>query len=322
MADIATIPRRRLPVLPILVGVLLLGVVLFLGWNLSGPVTYILHLRAVKLAALVLVGASIGMATVLFQTLTGSRLLTPGIVGFDALFVFLQTVLVVALGGLGYTILPPMTKFLAETGILIAAALMLFGLLLKDGARDMTRMILAGVILGVLLRGLAELGQRTLDPSAYAVVQQAAFASFNSVPKDQLAIAAIVLAIAAGLAMRLAGRMDVAALGEQTARSLGLNYRRTALQALALVAAMTAVSTALVGPITFLGLLAASLAHQVVRTHRHAVLLPAAGLIGAAILVYGQFVFERLLAMQSSLALLVEFAGGLLFLSLVLRRQR
>ena len=178
------------------------------------------------------------------------------------------------------------------------------------------------MILGVLLRGLAGLGQRLMDPSEFAVVQQASFVSFTSVPEDQLAIAAAVLAVAAGLALRLAGRMDVAALGERTARSLGLAYRRTALQALALVAAMAAVSTALVGPITFLGLLAASLAHHLAGTHRHAILLPAAGLIGATILVFGQFVFERLLSMQSSLALLVEFAGGLLFLALVLRRQR
>ncbi|MBB94136.1 MAG: enterobactin ABC transporter permease [Rhodobacteraceae bacterium] len=311
-----------LPVLPLLGGVLALGVVLFLGWNLSGPVGFILELRVTKLVALVLVGAGIGMATVLFQTLAGSRLLTPGIVGFDALFVFLQTLLVISLGGLGYTMLPPTAKFLAETGILIVAAMALFGVLLKDGARDMTRMILAGVILGVLLRGLAALGQRTLDPSEFAVVQQAVVASFNTVPKDQLAIAALVLLIATTLSLRLAGRMDVAALGERTARSLGLNYRRTALQALALVAAMSAVSTALVGPITFLGLLASSLAHHVAGTHRHAVLLPAAALIGAAILVYGQFVFERLLSMQSSLALLVEFAGGVLFLALVLRRAR
>lgn len=298
------------------------GGALFLGWGLSGPVAFLLELRAIKLAALVLVGAAVGMSTVLFQTLAGSRLLTPGIVGFDALFVFLQTALVLSLGGLGYMQLPPTGKFLAETAMLMLAAMVLFGLVLCDGARDMTRMILAGVILGVLLRGLSELGQRLLDPAAFAVVQGAVFASFGAVPTDQLALAAAVLALAALIAMRLANRWDVAALGEPTARSLGLDYRRTALTALALVAAMTAVSTALVGPVTFLGLLAASFAHHLTATYRHAVLLPAAGLIGAAILVYGQFVFERLLSMQSSLALLVEFAGGFLFLFLVLRQQR
>ncbi|EPX75489.1 ABC ferric siderophore transporter, inner membrane subunit [Salipiger mucosus DSM 16094] len=92
--------------------------------------------------------------------------------------------------------------------------------------------------------------------------------------------------------------------------------------ALALVAAMIAVSTALVGPITFFGLLAASLARHLVDTHRHAVLIPAAALVGAVILVAGQFVFERLLSSQSALPVVVEFFGGLLFLFLVLRRRR
>jgi iron complex transport system permease protein len=69
-------------------------------------------------------------------------------------------------------------------------------------------------------------------------------------------------------------------------------------------------------------LLAASLARHLTDSHRHAVLIPAAALIGALILVTGQFLFERLMGSQSALAVVVEFFGGLLFLGLVLRRGR
>ena len=60
---------------------------------------------------------------------------------------------------------------------------------------------------------------------------------------------------------------------------------------------------------------------RLTNTHRHAVLLPAAALIGALILVAGQFVFERLMGAQSALAVIVEFFGGLLFLALVLQKK-
>lgn len=303
-------------------GLLVLAVALFLLWGLRAPVAFILSLRSEKLAALVLVGAATGAATVIFQTIAANRLLTPGIVGFDALFIFIQTTLVMILGGVGYADLPVTPKFLAEAACLTAAAMALFGVLFRKGAEDVIRMILTGVILGALLRGLAEFVQRLLDPSEFAVVQQASIASFNSVDEGQLGIAAVVLVLALLAAWRLAPALDVAGLGRAKARTLGLPHDRLVLAALGIVALLVSVSTALVGPITFLGLLAASLAHAALRDFRHAVLIPAAALIGASILVAGQAVFERVLGLQSALAIVVEFAGGLLFLALVLARRR
>lgn len=294
----------------------------FLAWHLRAPYAVILELRAAKLLALICVGAATGAATVLFQTIAMNRLLTPGIVGFDALFILMQTMLVAVLGGVGAAQIPAMPRFVIEAAVLMCAATALFGLLLRRDSADVTRMILSGVILGVLLRGLAEMVQRLLDPSEYAVVQQAMFASFGRVGSDQLVAALAVLTVALGLALRMAPALDVAGLGRQTARGLGLNHDRLVLRALMLIAALVSVSTALVGPITFLGLLAASLARHLVDTHRHAVLIPAAALIGALTLVAGQFVFERLLAQQSALSVVVEFCGGILFLALVLRKLR
>lgn len=312
-------PERRL----ILLGGILLGAaLLFTLWNLRAPYGFILSLRLTKLASLCVVGAAIGVATVLFQTVAANRLLTPGIVGFDALFVFIQTALVITLGGAGFDTLPPLAQFGAEAAILAIAAMVLFGVLLRRGADDVLRLVLTGVILGVMLRGLASLAQRLLDPAEFAIVQREMFATFGAVDRTQLAIAAGLLGAGFVAAMRLAPRLDLAALGRSTAMPLGLDHDRVVLVALGIVALMVSASTALVGPITFLGLLAASLAHAVLGTWRHRLLLPAAGIIGATILVFGQFVFERLLGLQSTLTVIVEFLGGLLFLVLVLRRAR
>lgn len=294
----------------------------FLAWHLRPPYGFILDLRAGKLAALICVGAATGAATILFQTVAMNRLLTPGIVGFDALFVLMQTVLVALLGGIGVGQIPSTLRFWIEAAVLMAAATVLFGVLLRRDAGDVTRMILTGVILGVLLSGIAEMVQRMLDPSEFAVVQQAMFASFGAVDRGQLTSAIMLLLLSLTVALRLAPSLDVAGLGRGTARGLGLDHDRLVITSLLLIAAMVSVSTALVGPVTFLGLLAASLARHVTDTHRHAVLIPAASLIGAVILVAGQFVFERLLGQQSALAVVVEFFGGLLFLGLVLRKVR
>ncbi|MCP1170528.1 iron chelate uptake ABC transporter family permease subunit [Limimaricola litoreus] len=302
-------------------GVLALGCACFLLWNLRAPMGFILSLRATKLAALLIVGAATGAATVLFQTVAGNRLITPGIVGFDALFVFLQTMLVLALGGAGYATLPTLPAFLIETACLAGAGMALFGLLLRRGAGDLIRLVLSGLILGVMLRGLSGFAQRLLEPSEFAVVQQASFASFGAVDATQLAIAAPLLGLALALAWRLSPRLDLALLGRDKAITLGLDFDRFVMVVLGLIAVMVAVSTALVGPVTFLGLLAAALAQALLRHPHHAALVPAAAALGALILVAGQFLFERLLGFQSTLAVIVEFLGGLVFLVLVLRRS-
>ncbi|PHP26595.1 iron chelate uptake ABC transporter family permease subunit [Limimaricola cinnabarinus] len=304
----------------LMAGMLALGCAAFLLWNLRAPMGFILSLRATKLAALLIVGAATGAATVLFQTVAGNRLITPGIVGFDALFVFLQTMLVLALGGAGYAALPVLPAFLIETACLAGAGMALFGLLLRRGAGDLVRLVLSGLILGVMLRGLSGFAQRLLEPSEFAVVQQASFASFGAVDHVQLFIAAPLLGLALLVAWRLSPRLDLALLGRDKAITLGLDFDRLVLGVLGLIAMMVAVSTALVGPVTFLGLLAAALAQALLRRLDHAALLPAAAGLGALILVTGQFLFERILGFQSTLAVIVEFLGGLVFLALVLRR--
>lgn len=259
------------------------------------------------------------MSTVVFQTVTGNRILTPAIMGFDALFLLIQTLLVFLLGGTAYIGLLGPSKFLLETAVMMAAAMALFSLLLGRGRQDMHRMILVGVIFGVLFRSLTTFFQRIIDPSEFAVVQSAMFASFGSVDPTQLSIASAVCIVVLAVLWRLVETLDVLALGRNSAIGLGLAYDRLALVLLALVAALVSVSTALVGPITFLGLLVSAMAHSLMRSHRHALLLPAAGMISALVLVAGQGLFERVLRLQSTLAVIIEFLGGMLFLYLVLR---
>ena len=280
---------------------------------------FIIGLRAGKLAALVIVAVSIGVATILFQTVATNRVLTPSIMGFDALYVLLQTLLVMTLGGAGYVGLPAGTRFLAEIGVMSALAALLFGTLLLRGGRDVPRMILTGVILGVLFRSLSGFLGRVLDPNEFSVVQAVSFASFNRVDVTLLPIAAVMAAVAVAAALRLSAQLDVLALGRDAAVSLGLRHRAVVVGVLALVAVLVSVSTALVGPVAFFGLIVAGLAHGLMRTASHAVLLPAAGLLAAILLVGGQWLFERQLGQAATLSVVVEFAGGLFFLYLLLK---
>lgn len=326
IADARSPSHRKTGMLLGLSALLIAASALWLFQGLGeGNRAFILHLRAVKLGALLVVASAVGVSTLLFQTVAANRVLTPSIMGFDALYVLLQTAMVAGLGVAGFAAIPNVTKFLLELVLMCGLAVLLFGTLLGRGSRDIGRTILTGVILGIMFRSASGLLARLIDPNEFAVVQAASTVSFTRADPTLLPIGAAISAVAIGAALWLAPRLDVLALGRDTAVSLGLRHGRMVVVTLGLVAVLVSVATALVGPLSvfgspaFFGLVIAGLAHGLVRHHRHAVLLPAAALIAANILVIGQMVFERLLGQQAALSVVIEFAGGLFFLYLLLK---
>ena len=294
---------------------------LFLTLNVKGDWDFVLQLRLTKLAALLLVAYAVGVSTQLFQTLTNNPILTPSILGFDALYMFLQTLLVFTLGGVGYTSLPAVGKFGFELAVMMGGSLLLFYTLVKQGGRDLSRMILIGVIFGILFRSLSSLLSRMIDPEEFTAAQANMFATFNTVHSELLGIGAIVLLISAAIIWRERHRLDVYLLGRNQAINLGINYTRNTLWLLLWIAALVATATAVVGPVSFFGLLVAALANHFSPSVKHSVRLPMTFCVGGILLVGGQTIFEHFLGMQAVLSVVVEFAGGLVFLYLVLKKK-
>lgn len=304
----------------IIMSVLLaLACIAFMTIGAKGSWSFLVVFRGTKLLALLLVSVAISVATLLFQTISGNRILTPSIMGFDALYLLVQTLLVFTLGGFTYVALDGQLKFLAEVGVMLFAATLLFTTIMGKGKQDLHRMVLVGIIFGVLFRSLSGFLQRIIDPNDFAILQGASFAQFSSVDKELLGVSILLVSGCCMVIWRHRHVLDVIALGRNNAINLGVNYERTSFLVLVLVATLVSVSTALVGPVAFFGLLVTSLAHFIMNTHRHSILLPASILIASIILVTGQTAFERILKSQSTLSVTVEFFGGLLFLLLLFR---
>lgn len=297
------------------------AIIVFMTIGLRGNLAFVLELRAIRLLALIEIAVAVALATVIFQTVTGNRILTPSIMGLDALYILGQTSLVVVLGGVGFAALDARMKFSGEVALLCALALCLFLPMLR-ARMDMNLMLLTGVVLGVLFRSLNGLLTRLIDPNAFAVVQTSWFADFTSLETDLVVIGAVLTAAAGIIAWRARHVLDVAALGADTATGLGIAWRPTIAGFLLLVAALTAVSTAVVGPVAFFGLLVVAAAERLVGTRRHAILMPAAALTGIIVLVGGQTVLDHAFDSASTLGVMVEFFGGLTFLILLFASRR
>lgn len=309
-------------VLALLGGLAILSGALFMTVGARGDWHFVLAYRGVKLAAMALVGYSIAVSTVLFQTVANNRILTPSIMGFDALYGLIQTALVFSVGSAAVNAIDPRALFLLQVAAMVVFASLLYRWLFTGAARSLHLLLLGGVVFGILFRSLSGFMRRVLDPDEFLVLQDRLFASFGRADPQLLAIAAILVVGVSVVGWRQIRTYDVLALGRDDAIGLGVDYNRAVTTILVLVAILVSVSTALVGPVTFFGLLVANLAYLLVRSHRHMLIIPAAVLLAMVSLVAGQLVLERVFAFDTALAIVIEFVGGLVFILLLVRGAR
>nr|WP_242589662.1 iron chelate uptake ABC transporter family permease subunit [Corallococcus macrosporus] len=308
-------PERRLFLLGAL-AVLCVGV--FMTVDAGGQWDFVLPFRARKVATVLLVGYAIAVSTVLFQTVTENRVLTPAIMGFDTLYLLLQTGLLFFLGTRTLAGLDVRLLFAVEVGLMVLFSAVLHRWLF-EGGRSVHLLLLTGVVLGVLFRSLSSFLQRLIAPGEFDFLQDRFFASFNNPDPDLLLVSTVMTVGASFVGLRLLRACDVLNLGRDVAINLGVDHRRTVSRLLAVVAVLVSVSTALVGPVTFFGLLVANLAHGLVRSHRHVHVLPAAVLLAVIGLLGGQLVLERVFSFGANLRVIIEFLGGLMFITLLMR---
>ncbi|SFS44232.1 iron complex transport system permease protein [Porphyromonadaceae bacterium NLAE-zl-C104] len=301
---------------------LLAAAALFLFYNMGNNWEFALRLRGVKVAAILVVSCCVAYSSVAFQTLTNNRILTPSIMGFESVYLLIQTVIVFVYGDQTFRVLSSLDNFFLSVLGMVGFAFLLYILIYKKGKDNLYLLLLVGIILGTLFNSLSSFMQLLIDPSDYFIVQGKMFATFNKINRDLLWPSAGVLVVLLVVGFRTTKYLDVLALGRDQAINLGLNYNRTVQLFLIIIAILVSVSTALVGPITFLGLLVTNLTYELFKTHRHGVIIAACCLVTAVTLLSGQFVMERLFHLSIPVSAIINLIGGLYFMYLLLRVRK
>lgn len=315
-------PRRARIVVAVLAVLLFGAIACFMTYDLKGSLSFALELRSRKVATMVVVGAGLGTSAVLFHTVSGNRILTPSLMGFDSLYILIQTVAAYLLGTFAYLSIDPRLRFGAEVLVMIAFALLLNRLFLSRARNDLALLLLGGIVLGGVFASVSNLVARLIDPNEFVTLQDQFFASFATVDEQLLGISTMAFVAVLTIVWRMRHRLDVMALGREQAISLGVDVDLTTRIVMALVAVLVSVSTALVGPITFLGLLVSNFAYQATGTFRHRYTVVATCLAGAGALVAAQFVLEELFDFTTRSSIIISFFGGVAFIIVLMKESR
>lgn len=312
--------RRRLKTsMVVLAGLVLLFIGLY-QFAFVNPkfFAYAMGLRLPRLAVILIAGFAISAAAIVFQTIIRNTIVTPCLLGMNSLYLLIHTAVVFFLGSGSLFAVNPVYAFAADVIVMGFVAGFIYYTIFQKTGGNVLYVLLIGTVLSTFFSSMQNSLTRIMDPNEYDALLNTLTASFTNVNAACIIPGALLLAAIAWWLRKDLAILDVISLGREQAVSLGADYERTLRRLMVGVALYIAVATALVGPLSFLGLITANVARQLFTTYRHTWLIAGSASVGMLILTAGQFVVEHVMVYAVPVSVFVTIGGGIYFLYLVL----
>lgn len=282
---------------------------------------YVIPKRLARLVAMVIGGVCIAWSSIVFQTLTGNRILTPAIMGYEAVYLLLQSVMILALGTQSLMLLGPNGNFLLSVLVMLAYSWILHRWLFRQDRQNVYFLLLVGLVLTMVIGTFTQFVQLKTSPGEFSILLGFTQASFGKAEPAQLLASAAVVVVVCLVGRRQLPTLDVLSLGRDQAMSLGVDHPRAVQLHLALIAVLVAVSTSLLGPTAFMGIFVANTAYALARTRRHRITLPAGCAIAVGMFILAQLAVEHVFNYKTTVGILVNLVCGGWFLALMVRTR-
>ncbi|HCA5868553.1 TPA: iron chelate uptake ABC transporter family permease subunit [Pseudomonas aeruginosa] len=282
---------------------------------------YVIPKRLNRLATIVIGGICVAVSSIIFQTIAGNRILTPAVMGYEAVYLLLQSLLTLIVGGHGLIAIGRNEGFFLSIAFMLAYSWVVHRYLFRDGKRNVYYLLLLGLVLTMLFSTIIQFVQLKISPGDFGIVQGFIYASFNRARPEQLVYAGVLVAAIAIVLAKTLPSLDVLALGREQSASLGLDYKRSVRLYLALTAALVAISTSLIGPTAFMGIFVANITYSLTRSTWHRLTLPTGCAVAIGIFIVAQLLVEHVFNYTTTVSILVNLVCGAYFLMLTVRTR-
>ncbi|MGK9164783.1 iron ABC transporter permease [Inquilinus limosus] len=268
----------------------------------------------------VVVGAALAVSGAQMQTVLNNPLADPFTLGISAAASFGAALAIV----LGVALVPALTDFMVPVNaflMALAAALGLHALSQRRGV-TMETVVLLGIAIVFTFNALLSLLQYVASEQALAAVVFWTMGSLGKATWGKLAVTAVVLVVLLPLMARRAWQLTALRLGEDKARSFGIDVRRLRLETILAVSLLAAVPVAFVGTIGFVGLVGPHIARMLIGEDQR-FFLPASALAGALMLSATSIVSKSIVpGVIFPIGVITALVGVPFFFSLILTSRR
>lgn len=307
-----------------LIAIIIVAAFLFIGVKFHNHklLRYAMKLRIPKVIAMIITAFAIGAATIIFQSVINNTIVTPCLLGMNALYTLIHTSVVFVLGSGSILFTNDNLSFLVDLVLMGIIATVVYSWLFKMTGHNVLYVLLVGTVLTSFFSSIQSTLTRVMDPNEYDTLLTSLVASFSNINSEIIIFSVIILALIGVIFRKELALLDVITLGKEQEINLGVDYDRCIRRLLLAVTLCIAVATAMVGPISFLGLIIANISRQLLKTYRHTQLIAGAALMGVIALIGGQFIVERVFVYSIPISVFITVAGGIYFLYLILKGSR
>lgn len=307
-----------------LIAIIIVAAFLFIGVKFHNHklLRYAMKLRIPKVIAMIITAFAIGAATIIFQSVINNTIVTPCLLGMNALYTLIHTSVVFVLGSGSILFTNDNLSFLVDLVLMGIIATVVYSWLFKMTGHNVLYVLLVGTVLTSFFSSIQSTLTKVMDPNEYDTLLTSLVASFSNINSEIIIFSVIILALIGVIFRKELALLDVITLGKEQAINLGVDYDRCIRRLLLAVTLCIAVATAMVGPISFLGLIIANISRQLLKTYRHTQLIAGAALMGVIALIGGQFIVERVFVYSIPISVFITVAGGIYFLYLILKGSR
>lgn len=284
-------------------------------------VRYAMKIRTPKLIVMIITAFSIGAASIIFQSIINNRIVTPCLLGMNALYTLIHTVVYFFAGAASIFVYNANASFAMDLVLMGVTATVVYSYLFKKTKHNVLYVLLIGTVLSSFFSSVQNTLTRIMDPNEYDTLLSTLVASFSNINSEIIIFSVIVLAALAVIFRKELRLLDVLTLGKDQAINLGVDYDRCIRRLLLGVTLCIAVATAMVGPISFMGLIIANLSRQLLKTYRHSQLVLGSALFGIIVLVGGQILVEHVFSYTIPVSVFITVGGGIYFLYLLLTNK-
>ena len=283
---------------------------------------YAMRLRTPKLIVMLITAFAIGGASIVFQSIINNTIVTPCLLGMNSLYTLIHTAVVFFAGTGSFLALNANASFAVDVVLMGLVATVIYGWLFQKTRHNVLYVLLIGTVLSSFFSSIQTTLTRIMDPNEYDTLLTTLVASFSNVNSEIILLSILLLYAVIFVLRKDLMLLDVLTLGKEQAINLGVDYDRSIRRLLLGVTLCIAVATAMVGPISFLGLIIANLARQFLKTYRHTQLILGSALFGMIVLVGGQLLVEHVFTYSIPVSVFITVGGGIYFLYLLLTAKK
>ena len=282
---------------------------------------YIASLRIPTLLAMIIASLAIGSATMIFQSIIQNRIVTPCLLGMNSMYTLVHTAVVFVAGSGSRLANNSNLSFAVDLLVMSVVATFIYSYMFLKTGNNVLYVLLIGTVLSSFFGSIQSTMIRVMDPNEYDSLLTTLVADFQNVNVEVMVFAVLLLIALACFLWKDLQLLDVITLGKHQAVNLGVDYDRTIRRLLLGVVLCIAIATAMVGPISFLGLIIANLARQLLKTHKHSCLIPGAALMGMLAIIAGQILTQHVFHYAVPISTFITIGGGIYFLYLLLFKK-